>query len=87
MIAAWFAEVVSNGDVAFALTGVTGLYLVLGLPYFYLVGREITHGSDKEMVPRGRSRLEQQVVARNEEESVPAIVKEAVAANGEGRSL
>jgi len=42
--------VVSNGDTIFTLIGFTGLYFVLGLLFLYLVGREIKHGPDEEVV-------------------------------------
>ena len=35
---------VSSGDVVFSTLGYMGLYLVLGLLFLYLVGREIAHG-------------------------------------------
>jgi len=35
---------VSTGTVAFSLLGYLGLYLVLGILFLYLVGREIAHG-------------------------------------------
>jgi cytochrome bd ubiquinol oxidase subunit I len=38
------SHVVSSGNVVFTLIGLTGLYLVLGLLYLFLVGREIAHG-------------------------------------------
>jgi cytochrome d ubiquinol oxidase subunit I len=38
------SHVVSQGNVVFTLIGVAGLYLVLGLLYLFLVGREIAHG-------------------------------------------
>lgn len=40
----------SNGDTIFTLIGFTGLYFVLGLLFLYLVGREIKHGPDEEVV-------------------------------------
>jgi cytochrome d ubiquinol oxidase subunit I len=86
---AGFSKVVSNGDIVFTLIGFTGLYFVLGLLFLYLVGREISRGPDKEMIPRGRSTRppEPQVAARNEEKLVRATVEEAVAVRGDGRSL
>jgi cytochrome d ubiquinol oxidase subunit I len=39
-----YSRVVSSGDVLFTLIGQSGLYLVLGLLFLYLVGREIAHG-------------------------------------------
>lgn len=38
------SEVVSAGNALFTLIGFCGLYLVLGLVYLYVVGREIAHG-------------------------------------------
>jgi cytochrome d ubiquinol oxidase subunit I len=40
------SKVVSNGDTIFTLIGFTGLYMVLGLLFLYLIGREIAHGPD-----------------------------------------
>lgn len=40
------SKVVSSGDVVFTLIGFVGLYLVLGLLFLFLVGREISHGPD-----------------------------------------
>ena len=45
-----YSKVVSNGDTIFTLIGFTGLYFVLGLLFLYLVGREIGHGPDEEVV-------------------------------------
>ena len=45
-----YSKVVSNGDIIFTLIGFTGLYFVLGLLFVYLVGREISHGPDEEVV-------------------------------------
>ncbi len=42
------SRVVSNGDTIFTLIGFTGLYLVLGLLFLYLVGREIGIGPDQD---------------------------------------
>jgi len=47
---AGYSKVVSNGDTIFTLIGFTGLYFVLGLLFLYLVGREIGHGPDDEVV-------------------------------------
>jgi cytochrome bd ubiquinol oxidase subunit I len=47
---AGYSKVVSNGDTIFTLIGFTGLYFVLGLLFLYLVGREVGHGPDDEMV-------------------------------------
>jgi cytochrome d ubiquinol oxidase subunit I len=44
------SKVVSNGDTIFTLIGFTGLYFVLGLLFLYLVGGEIGHGPDEEVV-------------------------------------
>ena len=44
------SKVVSNGDTIFTLIGFIGLYFVLGLLFLYLVGREIGHGPDEEVV-------------------------------------
>jgi cytochrome d ubiquinol oxidase subunit I len=38
------SQVVSAGNTLFTLIGFCGLYLVLGLLFLYLVGREIAHG-------------------------------------------
>lgn len=35
---------VHAGSAAFTLIGFTGLYFVLGLLFFFLIGREIAHG-------------------------------------------
>ncbi len=45
-----YSKVVSNGDTIFTLIGFTGLYFVLGLLFLFLVGREIAHGPDEEVV-------------------------------------
>jgi cytochrome d ubiquinol oxidase subunit I len=45
-----YSKVVSNGDTIFTLIGFTGLYFVLGLLFLFLVGREIGHGPDEEVV-------------------------------------
>jgi cytochrome d ubiquinol oxidase subunit I len=39
-----YSKVVSSGDVVFTLIGFVGLYLVLGLLFLFLVGREIARG-------------------------------------------
>jgi cytochrome d ubiquinol oxidase subunit I len=44
------STVVSNGDIIFTLIGFIGLYFVLGLLFLYLVGREIGHGPDEDVV-------------------------------------
>jgi cytochrome d ubiquinol oxidase subunit I len=46
-----YSKVVSNGDTIFTLIGFTGLYFVLGVLFLVLVGREIAHGPDEEVVP------------------------------------
>ena len=52
------SKVVSNGDIIFTLIGFTGLYFVLGLLFLFLVGREIGHGPDEEViVSRGEEPL------------------------------
>jgi cytochrome bd ubiquinol oxidase subunit I len=40
------SKVVSGGDTVFTLIGFVGLYLVLGVLFLYLVGREIRRGPD-----------------------------------------
>ncbi len=45
-----YSKVVSNGNTIFTLIGFIGLYFVLGLLFLYLVGREIGHGPDEEVV-------------------------------------
>ena len=48
---AWgYSKVVSNGDTIFTLIGFTGLYFVLGVMFLALVGREIAHGPDHEVI-------------------------------------
>jgi cytochrome bd ubiquinol oxidase subunit I len=44
------SKVVSNGDTIFTLIGFIGLYFVLGLLFLFLVGREIGHGPDEEVI-------------------------------------
>jgi cytochrome bd-type quinol oxidase subunit 1 len=39
---------VRNGDTILTLIGFVGLYFVLGVPFLYLVGREIGPGPDDE---------------------------------------
>jgi cytochrome d ubiquinol oxidase subunit I len=48
-----YSKVVSNGDTIFTLIGFTGLYFVLGLLFVFLVGREIGHGPDEEVILSG----------------------------------
>jgi len=43
-----YSKVVSSGDTVFTLIGFVGLYLVLGLLFLGLVGREISHGPAEE---------------------------------------
>jgi cytochrome d ubiquinol oxidase subunit I len=45
-----YSKMVTNGDTIFTLMGFCGLYFVLGLLFLYLVGREIAHGPDAEIV-------------------------------------
>jgi cytochrome d ubiquinol oxidase subunit I len=45
-----YSKVVSNGDTVFTLIGFVGLYFALGLLFLFLIGREISHGPDNEMV-------------------------------------
>jgi cytochrome d ubiquinol oxidase subunit I len=45
-----YSKVVNNGETIFTLIGFTGLYFVLGLLFLYLVGREIEHGPDDELM-------------------------------------
>jgi cytochrome bd ubiquinol oxidase subunit I len=45
-----YSKVVSNGDTIFTLIGFTGLYFVLGVLFLLLVGREIAHGPDADVV-------------------------------------
>ena len=47
------SKVVSNGDTIFTLIGFIGLYFVLGLLFLFLVGREIAHGPNEELVASG----------------------------------
>src|SRR5271170_2400258 len=60
-----FSKVVSNGNVIFTSIGFVGLYFVLGLLFLFLVGREISHGPEKDVAngeepagAAGASRLE-----------------------------
>ena len=46
------SQVVSAGDTVFTLIGFVGLYLVLGLLFLFLVGREVSRGPDNA-VPAG----------------------------------
>jgi cytochrome bd ubiquinol oxidase subunit I len=69
-----YSKVVSNGSTIFTLIGFIGLYLVLGLLFLYLVGREISQGPEGEVVTRSRQECEQvapereEVIARRREE-------------------
>ena len=45
-----YSQVVSNGDVIFTLIGFTGLYFVLGVLFLVLVGREIAHGPEDDVL-------------------------------------
>jgi cytochrome d ubiquinol oxidase subunit I len=49
-----YSKVVSNGDTIFTLIGFIGLYFVLGLLFLYLVGREIGHGPEEELIDNRR---------------------------------
>src|SRR6266498_4904856 len=84
-----YSKVVSNGDTVFTLIGFVGLYFVLGLLFFFLIGREISHGPDKEIVVRSgiARRPDEKVVAGNGEPSVHTTAGEAVAVHGEGGSI
>jgi cytochrome d ubiquinol oxidase subunit I len=52
-----YSKVVSNGNTIFTLIGFIGLYFVLGLLFLFLVGREIAHGPDREVVDSGEDVL------------------------------
>src|SRR6266550_4311640 len=84
-----YSKVVSNGHAIFTLIGFVGLYFVLGLLFLFLIGREISHGPDKEIVVRSRiaRRPDEKVVAGNGEPSVHTTAGEAVAVHGEGGSI
>ncbi|MEO6950551.1 MAG: cytochrome ubiquinol oxidase subunit I [Polyangia bacterium] len=43
---------VSAGNTIFTLLGFCGLYLVVGLTYLYMVGREIAHGPVSDLTPQ-----------------------------------
>jgi len=45
-----YSKVVSTGSTIFTLIGFIGLYFVVGLLFLYLVGREIAHGPEEEVV-------------------------------------
>ena len=44
-----YSKVVSSGDTLFTLIGFIGLYIVIGLLFLYLGGREILHGPEDEV--------------------------------------
>jgi cytochrome d ubiquinol oxidase subunit I len=52
-----YSDVVSNGDTIFTLIGFVGLYLVLGLLFLYLTGREIAHGPEEGLIDNSRQEL------------------------------
>src|SRR5215813_5424977 len=60
-----YSKVVSNGDTIFTLIGFVGLYFVLGGLFVFLVGPEIAHGPDFDVVDS-----EIKMVAAIEEEQV-----------------
>jgi cytochrome d ubiquinol oxidase subunit I len=47
------SQVVSAGATVFTLIGFVGLYMVLGLLFLFLVGREISHGPDDAIAAEG----------------------------------
>jgi cytochrome d ubiquinol oxidase subunit I len=47
-----YSHVVSNGDVIFTIIGFTGLYFILGVLFLYLVGREIYHGPEADLLDK-----------------------------------
>jgi cytochrome d ubiquinol oxidase subunit I len=49
------SQVVSAGDTVFTLIGFVGLYMVLGLLFLFLVGREISHGPDEVAASEART--------------------------------
>jgi len=61
-----YSRVVSSGNTIFTLIGFIGLYIVLGLLFLYLEGREIAHGPEEEIVPGGGA------VAGNRQVLVPS---------------
>src|SRR5262252_3757068 len=70
-----YSKVVSNGDTIFTLIGFISLYLVLGVLFLYLVGREISHGPYGEVVTssmqdRGEALSRGAVVREREEHFV-----------------
>ena len=54
-----YSKVVSNGDTIFTLVGFVALYFVLGLLFLFLVGREIGHGPEGEVVIDTRQQPEE----------------------------
>jgi cytochrome d ubiquinol oxidase subunit I len=48
-----YSKVVSGGDTVFTLIGFVGLYMVLGLLFLSLVGREISHGPGETLPDEG----------------------------------
>ncbi len=45
-----YSKVVSSGDTVFTLIGFVGLYSVLGLLFLFLVGRQVSHGPEAEVI-------------------------------------
>jgi len=69
-----FSKVVSNGDTIFTLIGFVGLYFVLGLLFLFLVGQEISHGPQREIISARRISLSrhEELIARNGKQPIPA---------------
>ena len=63
-----YSKVVSNGDAIFTLIGFVGLYFVLGLLFLFLVGREIGHGPEEEVVTEEVAPKLREVIAGQREE-------------------
>src|SRR5215469_13764687 len=68
-----YSKVVSNGDTIFTLVGFVALYFVLGLLFLFLIGREIGHGPEGEVVTDGQRPEEvapelREVIVRQREE-------------------
>src|SRR5262249_43896573 len=69
-----YSKVVSNGDTIFTLVGFVALYFVLGLLFLFLVGREVGHGPEGEVVTDSRQQTEDvapklpEVIVRQREE-------------------
>jgi len=69
-----YSKVVSNGNTIFTLVGFVALYFVLGLLFLFLVGREIGHGPEGEVVTDTSQRPEEvapklpEVIVRQREE-------------------